>query len=118
VLALAYPFVCMVVLYVVVLLAMIINVIDRSRWAKFSWSTREWRVRCLAIWARVILFKISLGLRPLYVLCFSTLHSLLELYLVYAGTVVCSGCRGCVKDPKTTLLYFYRVTFPLIWFNN
>jgi len=65
----------MVVLYVAVLLAMIINLIDGSRWAKFSWSTREWRVRCLAIWAGVVLFTISLGLRPLYrfMLSYSTL---------------------------------------------
>ena len=41
-LALAYPFCCMVVLYVAVFLAMIINLVDGSRWAKFSWSTREW----------------------------------------------------------------------------
>jgi len=39
----------MVVLYVAVLLAMIINLIDGSRWAKFSWSTREWRFRYLVI---------------------------------------------------------------------
>jgi len=41
-LALAYPFCCMVVLYV-----MIINLIDGSRWARFPRSTRKWRFRCL-----------------------------------------------------------------------
>jgi len=81
VLALAYPFCCMVVLYVVVLLAMIINLIDGSRWAKFSWSTREWQVRCLAIWAGVVLFTISLGLRPLYRFMLS--HSTLFVRIVY-----------------------------------
>jgi len=32
-------------------LAMIINLVDGSRWARFSWATREWRLRYLAIWA-------------------------------------------------------------------
>jgi len=50
-LALAYPFCCMVVMYVADLLAMIINLVDGSRWARFSWSTREWRLCYLAIWA-------------------------------------------------------------------
>ena len=50
-LALAYPFCCMVVMYVAVLVAMIIKLVDGSRWARFSWSTREWRLRYLAIWA-------------------------------------------------------------------
>ena len=101
-----------------VLLAMIINLVDGSKWAKFSWSAREWRVRCLAIWAGVILFMISLGLRPLYrfMLSYSTLF--VRIVSVYVGIVVCPGCRDCVKDPKTALLYFYRVTFLLISFNN
>ena len=43
---------------------------------------------------------------------------LLDLYMVSVGIVVCPGCRGCVKDPKTTLQYFYCVTFPLISLNN
>jgi len=46
-LALAYPFCCMVVLYVVVLLAMIINLIDGSRWARFQRSAKRWRFRCI-----------------------------------------------------------------------
>jgi len=33
-------------------LAMIINLVDGSRWARLSWSTREWRLRYLAIRAR------------------------------------------------------------------
>ncbi|QCE03899.1 hypothetical protein DEO72_LG8g1929 [Vigna unguiculata] len=37
-----YPFCCMFVMYVAVLLAMIINLVDRSRWARSSWSAREW----------------------------------------------------------------------------
>jgi len=28
-------------------LAMIINLIDGSRWARFSWSARKWWFRCL-----------------------------------------------------------------------
>jgi len=70
----------MVVLYVVVLLAMIINLIDGSRWAKFSWSTREWWFRCLAIWAGVF-FMFSLGPWPLY--SFMLSYSTLLVRIVY-----------------------------------
>ncbi|QCE14692.1 hypothetical protein DEO72_LG11g1696 [Vigna unguiculata] len=42
VIPLAYPFCCMFVMYVAVLLAMIINLVDGSRWARSSWSAREW----------------------------------------------------------------------------
>jgi len=42
-LALAYPFCCMWLFF----LAMIINLIDGSRWVRFSWPTREWWFCCL-----------------------------------------------------------------------
>jgi len=32
-------------------LAMIINLIDGSKWVRFPRSTRKWRFHCLAIWA-------------------------------------------------------------------
>ena len=67
---LAYPFCCMFVMYVAVLLAMIINLVDGSRWARSSWSTREWWSSSLAIRARIrtSFFHVSLGLWPLYLL--------------------------------------------------
>jgi len=55
-LALAYPFCCMVVLYVAVLLAMIINSIDGSRWVRFQKSAKGWRFRCLVRVDRTIVF--------------------------------------------------------------
>jgi len=50
----------------------------------------------------------SLGLRPMYcsMLYYSTLI-LLDFYLVSVGIVVCPVCRGFVKDPRTTLHYYF-----------
>jgi len=64
-------------------LAMIINVIDRSRWARFSWSTRKWRFRCLAIGAGflfVMVFVRAMAHVLFYALLLCSL--LLDLYLV------------------------------------
>ena len=90
-------------------LAMIIDLVDGSRWVRFSWSAREWRFSSLAIWVGVILFMISLGLRPLYRLMLS--YSTLFVRIVSDLCYLCwhrgvPGCRSCVKDLKTTLLYF------------
>jgi len=96
--ALAYPVCCMVVLYVVVLLAMIINLIDGSRWTMFSWPARKWRFRCLAIWAGFYFRYGSLGLRPMYcIMPYSSTIFSLDFYLVSVGIVVCLVCRGCVR---------------------
>jgi len=49
-----------------------------------------------------------LGLRPMY--CSMSYYStliLLDFYLVFVGIVVCPVCRGCVKDPRTTLHYYF-----------
>jgi len=56
--ALAYPFRTWLCCMWLSFLAMIINLVDGSRWARFSWSTGEWWFRCLAIWAGVYLFFI------------------------------------------------------------
>jgi len=32
---------------------------------------------------------------------------LLDFYLVSVGIVACPVCRGCVKDLKTTLHYYF-----------
>jgi len=89
-------------------LAMIINLIDGSRWARFSWPTREWGFRCLAIWAGVF-FTFSLGLRPMYrfMYFYSTLFVRHVSGFWWHRGVPC--CRGCVNDPKTTLLYYHCV---------
>jgi len=47
-LALAYPFCCLLyVLWCGFSFAMIINLIDGSRWTRFSWLARKWNFRCL-----------------------------------------------------------------------
>jgi len=46
-LALAYPVVVWLSCMWFFFLAMIINLIDGSRWARFSWSARKWQFRCL-----------------------------------------------------------------------
>jgi len=46
-LALAYPMYCMIVCMWFFFLAMIINLIDGSRWARFQKSARKWRFCCI-----------------------------------------------------------------------
>jgi len=45
----------------------------------------------------------------LYALLFYS--QLLDFYLVSVGIVVCLVCRGCVKDPRTTLHYYFVCRF-------
>jgi len=123
-LALAYPFCCMVVLYVAVLSCddhqlgwweqlgevLMVNV-DGSNWARFSWSTSEWWFRCLAIWAGVFLV-FYLGLRPCISFCITPLRSMLYSYSAFLWhRGVPEFCQGSVKDPRITLLYLYCVSF-------
>jgi len=58
----------MVVLYVVLLLAMIINSIDGSRWARFSWSARRWRFCCLVRvdWTIVVIVLFFRAMAPVF----------------------------------------------------
>jgi len=66
-------------------LAMIINVIDGSRWARFSWSVRKWRFRCLVFSQVWILFFCMAFVRAMaHVLFYVVLlfSLLLDLYLV------------------------------------
>jgi len=50
--------------------AMIINLIDGSRYVRSSRSTRERWLRCLAIWAGFSILSFVLGPRPMYWLSF------------------------------------------------
>jgi len=81
-------------------LAMIINLVDGSRWARFSWSAREWRFGSLAIWAGVFLLMISLGLRPLYQLMISFSTLLVRIVSVYVGIVVCQVVGVALRTPR------------------
>ena len=53
-----------------------------------------------------------LGLWPVYPFCISTLHSMSYSFSAFLRhRCVPEFCRGCVGDPRTTLLYLYFVTF-------
>jgi len=49
-----------------------------------------------------------LGLRPMYCsMPYDSTLILLDFYLISVGIVVYLICRGCVKDPRTTLHYYF-----------
>jgi len=77
------------VLYVAVFLAMIINLVDGSRWAKFSWSTSEWWFRRLAVRAGAFLVFYS-GLRPMYL--FLYFYAALYVVFVFSLPLLASWC--------------------------
>jgi len=111
-LALAYPFCCMVVLYVAVLscddhqlgwweqMGEVLMVNKRMMIPLLSHL--GWSFPCVLFRATA---HVSLSV-------FSTLRSMLYSYstsLWHRG--VPEFCQGSVKDPRTTLLYLYCVTF-------
>jgi len=98
-LALAYPFRCMVVLYVAVFLAMIINLVDGSRWARLMVNKRMvisllshlgWSFPCVLFMAMA---HVSLSVFLRYTLC------CIRIQLSF-GFVVCLSFVGVVlKTP-------------------
>ena len=114
-LALAYPVCCMVVLYVVLLSCddhqfdlweqmdevlvankgMVIPLLSHLGWSYFLH----------------VFFRATAHVSPYvslpYTLCQTCIWFSFDI-------VVCPVCRGCVKDPKTTLHCYLCVTFPLI----
>jgi len=64
-------------------------------------------------------FGLSLGLCPMYSICFITLPVFARLFNCFLLASWCAWfCRGWVKDPKTALLYYLCVAFLLITFIN
>ena len=116
-LALAYPFCCMVVLYVVVL-----SCDDhQSNWweqmGEVPAVNKEMVIPLLSHRGWILYFFpswFSLGLWSMYCLRLATHFSFVDFIWCSLSIVVCPVCRDCIKDPKTTLHCYLCVTFPLI----
>jgi len=114
-LALAYPVCSMVVLYVALL-----SCDDHQ----FNWweqmgevptVSKEMAIPLLSYlgWT-LCLFSSWVSFRAMaHVLLYALLFysQLLDFYLVFVGIMVCPICRGCVKDPRTTLHYYFVCRF-------
>ena len=95
---------------------MIINLVDVSRWARLSWSTVEWRLRYLAIWARsrTSFFHVSLGLWPLYSWLLDCKLLVKQLSYLYRHRGVPSFIGVMLRTPGLRYFTILCVTFPLI----
>ena len=60
-----------------------------------------WTLRYFSSW---VFFRATAHVLLYALLLYSLL---LDFYLVSVGIVVCPVCRGCIKDPRTTLHYYF-----------
>jgi len=88
-LALAYPFCCMWCMWLF-FLAMIINLVDGSRWARSSWSARKWRF-CRLVRVDWSIFVVVLFFRAmaLYVVVLGFVNFRSNRYSVLVGIALC-----------------------------
>jgi len=99
-LALAYPFCCMVVMYVAVLSCDDHQLGWWEQMGEVLVVSKGMAIRQLSHLGWSLLLTISLGLRPLYQLMISFSTLLLRIVSVYVGIVVCQVVGVALRTPR------------------